>query len=190
VPLRCQQELHTQGFLGVPTGKNPEDSNLASVEAMQWVILYLSIGHGRCYTNEVQFTRDGITNTRNSHSWAHEHSHEVAECHFQHRFSVNVWCGVLDSNLTGPRVIEGRLTAPYYSNFLENKLQLHLEDVPLATRRRMWLQHDGAHPHFGRAITEFLNEDYEARWIGRGGPLAWPARSPNLNPLDFFLWGT
>jgi hypothetical protein len=31
--------------LGVPTGKNPEDSNVASVEAMQWVLLYLSIGH-------------------------------------------------------------------------------------------------------------------------------------------------
>jgi hypothetical protein len=31
MPLRCQQELHTEGFLGVPTGKNPEDSNLASV---------------------------------------------------------------------------------------------------------------------------------------------------------------
>jgi hypothetical protein len=42
-------ELHTQGFLGVPTGKNPDDSNLASVEAMQWVLLYLSIGHDRCY---------------------------------------------------------------------------------------------------------------------------------------------
>jgi hypothetical protein len=45
VPLRCQQELLTQGFLGVSTGKNPEDSNLASVEAMQWALLYLSIGH-------------------------------------------------------------------------------------------------------------------------------------------------
>jgi hypothetical protein len=32
VPLRCQQELH----LGIPTGKNLEDSNLAwSVEALQ-----------------------------------------------------------------------------------------------------------------------------------------------------------
>jgi hypothetical protein len=29
---------------GVPTGKNVEESNLASVEAMQWVLLYLSIG--------------------------------------------------------------------------------------------------------------------------------------------------
>jgi hypothetical protein len=29
--------------------KNPEDSNLASVEAMQWALLYLPIGHDRCY---------------------------------------------------------------------------------------------------------------------------------------------
>jgi hypothetical protein len=45
VPLRCQEELH----LGVPTGTNPEDSNPSSVEVMQWVLLYLSIGHDKCY---------------------------------------------------------------------------------------------------------------------------------------------
>ena len=26
-------------------------------------------------------------------------------------------------------------------------------------------------------------------WIGRGGPTAWPARSPDITPRDFFLWG-
>ncbi|KAJ4451845.1 hypothetical protein ANN_03323 [Periplaneta americana] len=30
---------------------------------------------------------------------------------------------------------------------------------------------------------------FESRWIGRGGPIAWQARSPDLTPLDFFLWG-
>jgi hypothetical protein len=49
VPLRYQQELHLQGFLGVPVGKNPDDSNLACMEAMQWVFLYLSISHDRYY---------------------------------------------------------------------------------------------------------------------------------------------
>jgi hypothetical protein len=39
VPLHYQQELHAEGFLSIPTGRNPEDSNLASVEAMQWVLL-------------------------------------------------------------------------------------------------------------------------------------------------------
>jgi len=27
------------------------------------------------------------------------------------------------------------------------------------------------------------------RWTGRGGPVPWPPRLPNLNPLDFFFWG-
>jgi hypothetical protein len=34
-----------------------------------------------------------------------------------------------------------------------------------------------------------LDNQYPQRWIGRGGPHHWPARSSDLNPLDFFLWG-
>jgi hypothetical protein len=51
----------------------------------------------------------------------------------------------------------------------------------------MWLRHDGAPLHFGRAVTEFLNEGYEGRWIGRGGLVAWPAQSADLNQLGLFL---
>jgi len=25
-------------------------------------------------------------------------------------------------------------------------------------------------------------------WIGRGGPIPWPTRRPDLSPNDFFLW--
>jgi hypothetical protein len=49
VRLLCQQELHSQGILGIATGKNPEALNLPSVEAMQWILLCLSVGHDRCY---------------------------------------------------------------------------------------------------------------------------------------------
>jgi hypothetical protein len=34
-----------------------------------------------------------------------------------------------------------------------------------------------------------LDANLENRWIGRNGPVLWPARSPDLNPCDFFLWG-
>jgi hypothetical protein len=50
--------------------------------------------------------------------------------------------------------------------------------------------HDGAPAHFSRAVRDVLNNIYRNRWIGRGGPTAWPPRSmPDLNPLDFYLWG-
>ena len=32
-------------------------------------------------------------------------------------------------------------------------------------------------------------QKFNDRWIGRGGPISWAPRSPNLKPLDFFLWG-
>ena len=48
---------------------------------------------------------------------------------------------------------------------------------------------DGAPPHFSRFVTDVLNERFPDAWIGRGGPIPWPPRSPDLSPLDIFLWG-
>ena len=33
-----------------------------------------------------------------------------------------------------------------------------------------------------------MNASLTAR-LGRGGPVAWPPRSPDLTPLDYYLWG-
>jgi hypothetical protein len=35
----------------------------------------------------------------------------------------------------------------------------------------------------------FLDETFPGGWVGRGGPTAWPPRSPDLTPLDFFARG-
>jgi len=33
-----------------------------------------------------------------------------------------------------------------------------------------------------------LDAIFPNRWIGRDGPTPWPSRSPDITPLDFFLW--
>ena len=38
-------------------------------------------------------------------------------------------------------------------------------------------------------VCDFLDIGFSGRWIGRGGPITWPPRSPELTPLDFFFWG-
>ena len=43
--------------------------------------------------------------------------------------------------------------------------------------------------HFSCFVTDVLNKRFPDAWIGRGGPIPWPTRSPDLSPLDFFLWG-
>ena len=60
----------------------------------------------------------------------------------------------------------------------------------LRTRgRHAFFQLDGAPPHWGLQVCAFLKDKFLERWIGRGGPAAWPPRSPYINPLCFFLWG-
>jgi hypothetical protein len=69
-------------------------------------------------------------------------------------------------------------------DFLEQSLPELLEDVPLHVRRKMWFMHYGAPPHLSMYAREYLNAVFL-----RGGLFFWPVRSPNLNPLDFFVWG-
>ncbi|KAJ4440649.1 hypothetical protein ANN_08796 [Periplaneta americana] len=76
-----------------------------------------------------------------------------------------------------------------YTNFLENTIPHVLEDTPLINRQHIHFLHDGAPAHFSRTARRYLNRRFPDRWIGRGGPIAWPPRSPDLNPLDFYLWG-
>ena len=54
---------------------------------------------------------------------------------------------------------------------------------------RIHFQQDGAPPHYLGEVREYLNTRFPGRWIGRAAPIAWPPRSPDLTPLDFFLWG-
>ena len=34
-----------------------------------------------------------------------------------------------------------------------------------------------------------MDATFSNRWTGRDGPTPWPPRSPDITPLDFFLWG-
>ena len=46
---------------------------------------------------------------------------------------------------------------------------LHLQDEPLATRGRMWIQHDRATPRVVTEVAEYGNENNQGWWIGRSG---------------------
>ncbi|GBN74121.1 hypothetical protein AVEN_38088-1 [Araneus ventricosus] len=51
-------------------------------------------------------------------------------------------------------------------------------------------QEDGAPPHYGYIFRAFLDTTFPQWWIGRGAVMAWPPRSPDIDPppLDFYLW--
>ena len=81
-----------------------------------------------------------------------------------------------------------RLTGQVYFNFLENNLVELLGDIPLQHRQRMWFMHDGALVHFLVNVRRYLTNRFQER-LGRGSPVVWPPRSPNLNLFNYYLWG-
>lgn len=141
------------------------------------------------FTDESGFTRDGVMNSRNMHLWDDENPHGTIQTRNQHRFMVNVWAGIVGNHLIGPYFIDGILTGQKYLNFLQNEFWNLFDDVPLQTRRNLWFMHDGAPPHFSLDVRHHLNRKFPNRWIGRGGPVQWPSRSGDINPMDFFFWG-
>ncbi|GBO36763.1 hypothetical protein AVEN_112134-1 [Araneus ventricosus] len=50
-------------------------------------------------------------------------------------------------------------------------------------------QQDGAPQRYGNIVREFLDTTFPQRWTGEGAVMAWPPRSPDITPLDFYLWG-
>ncbi|CAH2010232.1 unnamed protein product [Acanthoscelides obtectus] len=85
-------------------------------------------------------------------------------------------CGV--SRRTVQRILKAHSFHPY---------KIHLNDRRYIANRLMF-QQDGAPPHALR-VRQYLDQTFPDRWIGRRGAIEWPPRSPDLSPLDFFMWG-
>ena len=100
-----------------------------------------------------------------------------------------MWVGVIGDYLIGPHFLPPRQNGEAYIQFLREVHPVLLEEVPLGVRRDMFFMHDVAPAHFSEVARQHLTETYANQWIGRGGPQNWPARSPDLNPLDFSTWG-
>lgn len=120
------------------------------------------------------------------HYWAANNPHWMRTVPNQHPWSLNVWCAIFEDRVIGPHFFQGHLNGQVYTDFLRNQLPRLLNQN---LNPNVWFQQDGAPPHYAIQARTYLNEIFENRWIGRGGPVNWPARSPDLTPLDFFLWG-
>ena len=79
---------------------------------------------------------------------------------------------------------ERTITTDVYLDLLTEYVALQLID----SQSTIIFQQDGAPPHWGLCVHQFLNETFSDRWIGRDELISWPPRSPDITPLDFFLW--
>ena len=97
-----------------------------------------------------------------------------------------MWVGIINQTTIGPFFIQGNFNANSFLRLLRNHIVPQIQNLNI---NDVWFQMDGAPPHSTAIISRYLHEIFAERWIGRFGPIAWPPRSPDLSPNDFFLWG-
>ena len=101
-------------------------------------------------------------------------------------------CG--NGELIRPFLIEGNLNGIGYYNLLIERvfpsLMEHFGDqFDNDHFRRLWWAQDGAPPHTLVMVRNLLVEMFQDSVIALHHYPEWLARSPDLTPCDFFLWG-
>lgn len=141
------------------------------------------------WTDESSFATSGMINRKNTRQWATVNPHCYREFQFQGRQTVNVWCAILYNKIIGPHFFTITLNGDVYLNFLHQELEDFFDELPLEQERNIVFQQDGAPPHSVVAVRNHLSQRFN-EWIGRDAPIKWPPNSPDLTPIDAFLWGT
>ena len=137
------------------------------------------------FTDECKFSLSGFVNKQNCRIWGSERPNEVYQTPHNSP-SVMVWCGVSKNEIIGPYFFGNEtVTGESYKKLLRYYAFPKLRDYPDNTI----FQQDGAPPHYAVPVRQYLDKKYPNKWMGRGGPILWPPRSPDLTPCDYFLWG-
>ena len=102
---------------------------------------------------------------------------------------VTVWCGLSGNRIYGPYFFEDPNNMEAQSINRVTYLEMLRETFHDDTHPDEWFQQDGATAHTAGEVMSWLNERFNRRLISHRSEFLWPPRSPDLSPLDFYLWG-
>ena len=96
--------------------------------------------------------------------------------------------GVAKDFIMRPYFFIGSVNGEIYLNMLEEHVIPELRRLK-KVRSCIFMQ-DGANPYIASPVKQFLLDHFGSqRIISRHFPQSLPARSPDLNSFDFWLWG-
>jgi transposase len=168
----------------------PDDLTKRMAFAEKWlerVIVERAFLKRVIWSDEAIFKMNGIVNRHNCTYWCKENP-GITVSQALNAPGIMVWAGLMWDRIIGPFFFDdGKITSARYLQMLQEEMWPSIENHPALPR--LVFQQDGAPPHYGVIVRQFLDERFPQRWIGRQGPFSWPPRSPDLTPLDFWLWG-
>lgn len=127
----------------------------------------------------------------NMHAWDEENPHVLWRRGYQYRFSTNVWCGIIIKWFHCRSIcVSWSLIRPWVPWILRTRIIIITRGCTFSRAQIIiWYMHNGTPAHSSMTVREYVDAKFPGRWIGSCGPIPWPARSPDLNPIDFYLWG-
>ena len=124
-----------------------------------------------CFSDEAKFGLDTIVNRHNCVIWGYENPKAYFEKPLK-ADGITVWAAMFRDQLIGPYFFESTVTQVSYLSMLKD---FFIPSLRKSRRlRKTYFQQDGAPPHWGLQVREFLTKTFGERWIGRSGPTAWP----------------
>ena len=141
-----------------------------------------------CFTDECTFTLNNEPNVQNFRYWSRTNENRFVETRTQYPQKVNVWAGIFGQHIIGPYYLNETLTAQVFLELLQNHIGPALTEI-VEEDQDIWFQMDGCPAHNSLVVREYLQDVFGGNVIGPGFTTPWPARSPDISPNDFFLWG-
>lgn len=143
------------------------------------------------FSDESHFSLSGKINSKNCVYWGTSPPEFVYEKPL-HDERCTAWLAISSHGVIGPFWIEDgngqtvTVTTDVYLGVIK-KFWAALQRKRLG--KTAWFQQDGATPHTSRRSLEWLEARFGDRIISRRSQNDWAPHSPDLNPLDFFVWG-
>ncbi len=161
-------------------------------ERSKFLLNRLKKGQGKVliFSDEKIFTVDAVSNSRATRYIAKRPEDVAPSIRFigktKHLASA-MMLGVVgsDGKAFPPYWTKGILETKQYKNLIAHKVFPAL-DPTYGVGNWIWTQ-DGAPCHMSKATQRYLERRLESE--GFWSKECWPPNSPNLNPLDFYVWG-
>ena len=145
------------------------------------------------FSDEAHFHLNNVVNKQNFRFWGSAKPNFYVEKPHNCE-KVTVWAALSSTGIIGPFFFEDTEGEAVTVNS-ERYLKLMKSKFLPALRRKVvnfddvWFQQDGATPHTAGCVLQWLDNTFGDQYISYRTANVWPPHSPDLNPLDFFLWG-
>ena len=146
------------------------------------------------WTDEKTFCLKQKPHRRNDGVWSKKNPHLIVETNDRNDLKVMLFVAIVNGKIPVVHAFldnTGRqqsVDGSCYLSMLQDSVWPKLRHC--ATRLSLWWMQDGATPHCTLPVLRFLEKKFGNRVISRRTAIPWPAHSPDLSPLDYWLWNS